>query len=569
MILSNYTNLTQKTIKIILSNSSSEKYSSIDINFFESCLRLLKSLATQNMFSVEKCFQSGFINRLDEFLLNDICYQYVSIILEKISEYSYYKHHIYTNEKLVDRILRKFVENKNKLLVKYLLGVLVSLTEDEEKLSKDLSKRIYEMNFMELITSYIRFYENNIKILSTNLMVNVLSHISAEKLNESMVMWSVSILLNLLKEESAINCKIKIVRILSLICKKASEMQNVFYNLDGIDTMLKEMKALFSEEKIKEIDENVKNLKNSKTKKSERLFMCEKDDDNYGNSNLNNSMTDPTTSSSLDDTNEYKRILLDCLASASGIKEDSRRKIIESKELNIILYCLDDSHPKIILAASNLILSLSRAHVSIKKFLNEFDITSILFKLSSHSNVEIQIAITNSLCNFLLDSTSNMSEIIECISKLLKIISYTKHAKIRFNSICSIKNIMFYTTNLQNFKDIKKSIMKKITYDFILNLLDDEEVNVQEQALLIFRVLLYKTHEDIDEVFNNCKAKLLKKLEEKLKSTNNDVICQSLYVLCNISTGNEKQKSVVTEKCFLKKISEGLVKIYLFYFLGI
>jgi hypothetical protein len=98
--------------------------------------------------------------------------------------------------------------------------------------------------------------------------------------------------------------------------------------------------------------------------------------------------------------------LLDCLAAASGQKEESRRKIIEAKELNIILYSLEDRHNKIIQSAANLVLSLSRAHISVKKYLNEFDITTVLFKLSNHNNVDIQIAITNSLCNFLLDSTS-------------------------------------------------------------------------------------------------------------------------------------------------------------------
>jgi hypothetical protein len=103
--------------------------------------------------------------------------------------------------------------------------------------------------------------------------------------------------------------------------------------------------------------------------------------------------------------------------------------------------------------------------------------------------------------------------------------------------------------------------MKKVTYDFLINLLDDEDNTIQEQVLLIFRVLLFKTTEDIDEVFNNCKVKLLKKLEEKLNSTNSDVILQSLYVICNIATGNEKHKSVVIDKPFMRKISTFLVYI--------
>jgi hypothetical protein len=265
------------------------------------------------------------------------------------------------------------------------------------------------------------------------------------------------------------------------------------------------------------------------------------------------------SSSGLDENSEFRRTLIECLATASSAKEDCRKKIIESKELNIILFSLDESQQKILLSSANLILSLSRAHISVKKYLNEYDITSILFKLSNHSNVEIQIAITNSLCNFLLDSTNNMNEIIECVSKLLKIINNTKHNKIRYNSICSIKNIIFYITNQSNSKEIKKSIMKKVSYDFVLNLLDDEDILIQEQALLIFRVLLFKTSDDIDEVFNNCKIKLIKKLEEKLNSNNTDVILQALYVICNIATGIEKHKTIVMEKQFIRKIASLLV----------
>jgi hypothetical protein len=108
----------------------------------------------------------------------------------------------------------------------------------------------------------------------------------------------------------------------------------------------------------------------------------------------------------LDEINEYKRAIMDCLAAASSQKEESRKKIIESREVNIILYSLEDKQNKIILSAANLLLSLSRAHLSCKKYFNDYDIISILFKLTNHNSIEIQIAITNSLCNFLLDSTN-------------------------------------------------------------------------------------------------------------------------------------------------------------------
>jgi hypothetical protein len=96
--------------------------------------------------------------------------------------------------------------------------------------------------------------------------------------------------------------------------------------------------------------------------------------------------------------------------------------------------------------------------------------------------------------------------------------------------------------------------MKKITYDLVLSLLDDEDVGIVEQALLIFRVLLMKSQEDIEEVFTHCKIRLLKKVEEKLNSSNNtDILIQSLYILCNIAAGNDKQKSVVFD--FIAKVA--------------
>ncbi len=95
---------------------------------------------------------------------------------------------------------------------------------------------------------------------------------------------------------------------------------------------------------------------------------------------------------------------MEALAAASSQKEESRKKIIDSKEFNLMISLLDNSNIKLVQAASNLILSLSRAQISIKKYLTDIDITGILFKLSESNNIELQISVTNSLCNFLLDT---------------------------------------------------------------------------------------------------------------------------------------------------------------------
>jgi hypothetical protein len=89
--------------------------------------------------------------------------------------------------------------------------------------------------------------------------------------------------------------------------------------------------------------------------------------------------------------------------------------------------------------------------------------------------------------------------------------------------------------------------MKKITYETLLSLLDDSDKVIQVQALLMFRVLLFKSSEDIDEVFSHCKEQLMTSLLCKLNegNINSDVVVHSLYVLSNVSSGNSKQKATI------------------------
>ena len=440
-----------------------------------------------------------------------------------------------------------------------------------------------EMKITEKIHSYIRFYDDEVKVLAINLMVNVLAKnsennssvsLSTVFLNEPMVIWSISILLNIIKEDlGKIKLKIRCMDIFSSIMKNSEEMQNIFYNLDGVDSALRELKSTYTEEKLKEIEDSLKSIKTSKNKKSERekVFILEKDDESNYLSLSNNSSSKMLSSQvfnvehyvDLDQTSEYRRSILDCLSSAASMKEDSRRRIIESKELSLILRLLDETSSKMLLSTARTILSLSRAHLSFKKYLHEYDITSWLLKLVNHPSIEVQIAFTNSLCNFLLDYSSNTNEVLDCITKILKILNSTKHNKIRFNCIFSIKNILYYiSSNLSgnSNRDLKRQIMRKITYECLLNLLEDDDNSIVEQVLLIFRVLLYKTSEDIEEVFSNCKTKLLKKIEEKLSAihcSTPDITLQSLYILCNISAGAEKYKAVITDERsgFMSKVS--------------
>lgn len=61
----------------------------------------------------------------------------------------------------------------------------------------------------------------------------------------------------------------------------------------------------------------------------------------------------------------------------------------------------------------NLILSLSRSlSRPVKMILKDYDIVNTLFKLMCHPNIEIQILVTNTICNFLVDFSAVRIRII-------------------------------------------------------------------------------------------------------------------------------------------------------------
>ncbi len=546
-----YINLSNVTLKRLSTTPLNKDTQSL----YENSFRLLANLKQENLFNVDQSF-TNFISNIDQYLINDVLLQSICVILSKICENSYYVHLITSNEKLLQKLIDKFFANTgnnvNINMNKALVKVLVSLTEEDENFSDFLlnEKNVYP--FITILNKGIRNFDVELKILYIKLMTNIIIESKASEakklvLNEPIVKWSVSILIDLIgnKEVMSLNHKISCINALSKLLKQSIDFQNTFYNINGIELLFKELHSLYSENQLKEIDDKVKALKANKTKNanSDKIFLLEKDEDAI-----------ISNDSSLDINTEYKRSLIECLSCSSSLKEESRKKIIDSKEIKIILNILSDpSNPsKLILSCALLVLSLSRGHLTIKKVLLDYDITSLLFKLSSHSNVDIQIQTTNSLCNFLLNNSTQIGEVVECISRLLKIFKATTHKKIRFNSVCAMKNIIF---SVNSNRDIKKNIMKKITYDTLLSLLDDQDIAIQEQALLIFRVLLYKSFEDIEEVFSHCKDKLLSNILKKLndKSSSNDIIVHSLYILSNISSGNNKQKSVI-DKSFLERI---------------
>jgi hypothetical protein len=126
--------------------------------------------------------------------------------------------------------------------------------------------------------------------------------------------------------------------------------------MDGVEILLKELRSLYTEDKLKEIEDIYKAIKISKKKgekgEIEVLFTEE--------GKLKYLLLE------LDEVSQLRNAIFECLAQASYHKEESRKKIIDSKELCLVLHSLTDSHYKILLSDLNLILSLSRAQKTTK-----------------------------------------------------------------------------------------------------------------------------------------------------------------------------------------------------------
>lgn len=552
----------------LLANSAIKTISHVPLNndtqfIYESVLRLLANLKEQNLFNVDQSFMT-FLNGVDKLIINSTLFYSICVILNGLCKNAYYTNIISGNEALVNKLIQKFYETAssssiNLLLNKELMNIIVSLTENEDAFCNKLltypNKQQQVPTFTSVLTKGIRLFDIELRFLYIKLLTNILmffkkdlssSSSSSQQVQSSQIedarmslmddpitMWSISILLSLLTQlKTNTLMKAQCVNALCNLLKQSIDFQTKFMNLNGIDIISKELHELYTEAQIKDINEKAKALKANKGKKHDNKV--ESDDSII------------SIDSPCDATTHYKSVLIECLAQASSLKEEARKKITESKELMIYIDIISDTsnHSSLLLSCALLFLSLSRGNISIKKTLLDYDITHLLFKLSAHPKVDIQIQSTSSLCNFLLENSNSNTEIVECVNRLMKIFKTTTHKKIRLNAVFALKNIL-YSLN-SNF-EMKKSLMKKITYETLLSLLDDSDKVIQVQALLMFRVLLFKSSEDIDEVFSHCKEQLMTSLLCKLNegNINSDVVVHSLYVLSNVSSGNSKQKATI------------------------
>ena len=142
-------------------------------------------------------------------------------------------------------------------------------------------------------------------------------------------------------------------------------------------------------------------------------------------------------------------------------------------------------------------------------------------------------------------------------------LTYSKHSSLRKGAICALKNFLFMAT-----LELKRKILKELTYQHLFELLDDQEINIQEQILSIFRNLLYKSSEDVIEVLNGCEGLgFINTVVDKLDSGYPPIMIQAAYILTNIAGGNERHKDLVCIPTILEKVLLLFVYLYIYIYI--
>jgi len=243
------------------------------------------------------------------------------------------------------------------------------------------------------------------------------------------------------------------------------------------------------------------------------------------------------------------------LSSICLSKEECRKQVIDTKILPFVVTALSHEDAGVREAACQCTRSLSRSATNLRTSLVDAGIAMPLFQLLSDPFIQVRKAACATLCNIVLEFSPMKKIVIENngVEKLVEM-TQSMDPALRLNSIWALKNLLYQADS-----KTKELAMKILTYERLLELMNDSETNVQEQALNLLRNLASSKGEnafkDIENIFAGTGDQLIPLIEAKLELNNFEIVNQALYVLVNLATGKSEHKErVIQNKNILQKI---------------
>ncbi|XP_013393679.1 armadillo repeat-containing protein 8 isoform X2 [Lingula anatina] len=248
---------------------------------------------------------------------------------------------------------------------------------------------------------------------------------------------------------------------------------------------------------------------------------------------------------------ELRQAAFRVFASLAANDEDIRKKVIETENLmDHIVNGLQDTNPKVQLAAVRCMHSLSRSVQQLRTSFQDHSVWKPLMKLITMASDDVLTVASSTLCNLLLEFSPSKEPILDLGAvDLLVALTKRENPVLRLNGIWALMNMTF-----QAEEKVKSQILTALGTDQLFRLLSDPDVNVLMKTLGLLRNLLSnKPH--IDHIMSMHGIQIMQAVILILEGDHPvEVKEQTLCILANVADGDSAKDFIMGNEDVLKKL---------------
>lgn len=257
-----------------------------------------------------------------------------------------------------------------------------------------------------------------------------------------------------------------------------------------------------------------------------------------------------------DCTHEMRSSAFQALAALASSEETIRKKIFDScAVMQHLIKGLSDSDPRTLKSVLNCLLSLSRSVQQLRTSFAENTVYSGLKNLLLTKSNDILNQVLMILCNISLDFSPGKQHFLDSATIAILCNLTTSHdPSLRLHSMWILMNMVYMLKDLS----LKFQILKTITPDYVLSILETENEDMLMKTLGFLRNLLsYRPH--IDEIMSNHGESIMQSLVRLLdRPCSRMVKEQAICVLTNIADGIEAKAMIMNNGAILRYLATTL-----------
>jgi len=306
-----------------------------------------------------------------------------------------------------------------------------------------------------------------------------------------------------------IEIKIKTANIIDTLMVNIKPSQRLVGRLVVLEKLYNFIKGAVKKNEVQDVGDNM----NSEDKLEDKLFHC----------------------------------ALNAMASLSVCSKKVRIVLFEKDYYKTILSLVTNDKATIRAAACRCIASLARAEKYPKQSLIAEGIINKLLDLLKYDDMNVVEMAIAALSNISLDIKKELCKKDCYVNAIIDFIQ-SKYQSLKYRAIFALKNLLFMATI-----EIKQLVLSKLPLTNFVELFDDENTAVQEQAMCAVINLVNESQDWFNEELNKYGLeRIMQKLEEKLSYTIPSVVSKALYLLCGIANSSEKHKQLIVNSPLMK-----------------